>query len=78
MADCLHLYSTYVPRVVLAHRDADDARPTEILKHANGVWSIFAGKISLAIPTAEQLTLEIQKHLDERDNKSASKATATP
>ena len=77
MADCLHLYSTYVPRVVLAHRDADDARPTEILKHADGVWSIFAGKISLALPTATQLTLEIQKHLDERDKKPTASPAAT-
>lgn len=77
MADCLHLYSTYVPRVVLAHRDADDARPTEILKHADGVWSIFAGKISLALPTATQLTLEIQKHLDERDKRSTAAPAAT-
>ncbi len=77
MADCLHLYSTYVPRVVLAHRDADDARPTEILKHANGVWSIFAGKISLAIPTAEQLALEIQKHLDDRDKSMPNRQTST-
>jgi hypothetical protein len=77
MADCLHLYSTYVPRVVLAHRDADDARPTEILKHADGVWSIFAGKISLALPTATQLTLEIQKHLDERDKKPTAAPAAT-
>ncbi len=69
MANCLHLYSTYVPRVVLANRDSDDARPTEILEHANGVWSIFAGKISLAIPTADQLTRAIQSHLDERDGK---------
>jgi hypothetical protein len=41
------------------------------------VWSIFAGKISLAIPTAEQLTLEIQKHLDERDKKAVNKAAST-
>jgi len=63
--------------VVLAHRDADDARPTEILKHSNGVWSIFAGKISLAIPTAEQLTLEIQKHLDDRDQSMSKRQTST-
>lgn len=77
MSDCIHLYSTYVPRVVLAHRDADDARPTEILKHTDGVWSIFAGKISLALPTATQLTLEIQKYLDERGTSPAATPTAT-
>jgi len=77
MVKCLHLYSIYVPRVVLANRDSDDARPTEILKHANGVWSIFAGKISLAIPTAVQLTREIQNHLDQRDNNTGRQASAS-
>ena len=77
MSDCIHLYSTYVPRVVLANRDADDARPTEILKHTDGVWSIFAGKISLALPTATQLTLEIQKYLDERGTSPVATTTAT-
>ena len=77
MSNCIHLYSTYVPRVVLANRDADDARPTEIFKHADGVWSIFAGKISLALPTAMQLTLEIQKHLDDRDMRPTAASAST-
>lgn len=68
MRDCRHLYSIYVPRVVLANRDVDDARPTELLRHVGGVWSIFAGKVSLAIPTAASLAAEIELFVSQRSN----------
>lgn len=77
MADCLHLYSIYVPRVVLANRDSDDARPTELLRHSDGVWSIFAGKISLAIPTAETIAREVEAYIDTRGSGSQRPAKVT-
>lgn len=77
MTECRHLYSIYVPRVVLANRDVDDARPTELLRHVGGVWSIFAGKVSLAIPTAEALASEIEEFVGQRSATKAVEARQT-
>jgi glycine/D-amino acid oxidase-like deaminating enzyme len=63
MRDVAYLYSIYVTRVVLLNKDKDDARPTEILCHDDGFWSIFAGKICAAIPAADRIVTEIENYL---------------
>lgn len=68
MADCRHLYSIYVNRIVLPETDNDDARPTEVLYHGGGFWTIFAGKISAAIPAADKVVEEIQDYLNGSKN----------
>lgn len=64
MARAERLYSLYAVKVTKANRDADDARPTEIISHGDGFYSIFAGKISAAIPAADIITREIQCYLN--------------
>lgn len=59
-----HLRSIYITRIVLPKRDHDDARPSEIIRHGAGFWSIFAGKVSMAIPIAEEVAKEVSIELD--------------
>ena len=67
MEQCTHLYSIYVTRIVLPDADVDDARPTAVFYHGRGFWTIFAGKISAAIPAAERITEEMNDYF--RKNK---------
>ncbi len=60
MDKCKYLYSAYITRIVLPNRDKDDARPTEIVFHGQGFWSIFSGKLSAAIPASEKITEEAE------------------
>lgn len=60
MENCKHLYSVYVTRVVLKGKEKSDERPTEILYHGNGFWSIFSGKVSMAIPTSDKIVEEVE------------------
>ena len=65
MAHAERLYSMYAVKVTKPDHghDADDARPTEIISHGNGFYSIFAGKISAAIPAADRITQEVSCYL---------------
>jgi len=64
MGKAERLYSMYALKVTKANRDADDARPTEIIHNGEGFFSIFAGKISAAIPSADRLAMEVQEWLE--------------
>lgn len=43
------------PRVVLAHRDSTDARPSIIRRHEPGYWSVFTGKIDHCMWVADEI-----------------------
>jgi len=62
--DCIYLYSTYITRIVLPNRDHDDARPTDLIYHGDGFWSVFAGKILTALPLAEQIAEEMVSYFN--------------
>ena len=65
MEKARRLYSMYAVKVTkIGHgHDSDDARPTEIINHGDGFFSIFAGKMSAAIPAADAVTMEVVKCL---------------
>ena len=48
--------SGYTIRTVLANREHDDARPTNLIKHNSKFYSLFGGKIGTAVSTARELT----------------------
>ena len=60
---CSYKRSIYVTRIVLPKRDHDDARPSEIIRHDNRFWSIFAGKVSTALPISELIARKISAEL---------------
>ena len=64
MEHCTYLYSFYVVRMILPNRDHDDARPTEVFRHGQGLWSIFAGKISAAIPASDKIVEEVENYFN--------------
>jgi len=64
MEQCKYLYSFYVVRMILPNRDHDDARPTEVFRHGQGLWSIFAGKISAAIPVSDKIVDEVENYFN--------------
>jgi hypothetical protein len=55
MSDVEHIGSMFTIRTVLVNREHDDARPSIVKKHKQNVYSIFSGKISTAIDTANEL-----------------------
>lgn len=62
-AKCSFVRSVYVTRIVLPARDRDDARPSEVINHGNGFWSIFSGKVSMAIPISQTLANDIKYYV---------------
>lgn len=58
-----YLRSIYVTRIVLPKRDHDDARPSEIIRNDDRFWSIFAGKISMALPVSKLIADEISDEI---------------
>ncbi len=56
-----HIGSMYTIRTVLANRDFDDARPSIVKKESIGKYSVFSGKISTAVDTANELNQYIMK-----------------
>lgn len=56
-----HIGSMYTVRTVLADRDFDDARPSIVKKESLNKYSIFSGKISTSVDTANELTQYIMK-----------------
>lgn len=53
----------YVLRAVNANREHDDARPSDIIYHSFGCWSILGGKIVSSVSTAKKIAKEIKKNL---------------
>jgi hypothetical protein len=56
-----HIGSMYTIRTVLPNRDFDDARPSVVEKEKCGKYSVFSGKISTALDTANELNQYIMK-----------------
>lgn len=50
-----YLTSMFTVRTVLPNRDHDDARPTQLIKHSEKLYSIFSGKIGTSVSIADQL-----------------------
>ena len=55
MSGVEHIGSMFTIRTVLANRDHDDARPSIVKKHKQNIYSIFSGKVSTAVDTANEL-----------------------
>ena len=51
----------YTIRTVLKDRDFDDARPSIVEKESASKYSVFSGKISTAVDTADELNQYIMK-----------------
>lgn len=51
------------PRMVLAHRDIDDARPSIIHDYGQGYFTVFSGKIDHCIEVAENMRHKIVGYL---------------
>lgn len=47
--------SIFVARVVKPDMDDTDERPTEIIEHGNGIYSVFAGKIITCVEAAKKI-----------------------
>lgn len=47
--------SMYTVRTVLPNREHDDARPSNIIKHRDNLYSIFSGKIGTCVDIANKL-----------------------
>lgn len=47
--------SMFTVRTVLPSHESDDARPTNLIKHSNELYSIFSGKISTCVDVANKL-----------------------
>jgi predicted dehydrogenase len=50
----------YVFRAVNAHREHDDARPSDLTYYGFGCWSILGGKIINSVTTAKNIAREIK------------------
>jgi hypothetical protein len=55
MESVKHIGSMFTIRTVLPMKDEDDARPSLIKKHEDGLYSIFSGKISTCVDCATNL-----------------------
>lgn len=51
----------YVFRAVNANREHDDARPSDLVYHSFGCWSVLGGKIVNSVATAKEIALKIQR-----------------
>lgn len=51
----VHVGSMFTVRAVLPNRDYDDARPSLVTKHSDGLYSMFSGKISTCVDSADDL-----------------------
>jgi uncharacterized heparinase superfamily protein len=47
------------PRMVLAHRDDTDARPSIVTKHEDGYISVFSGKVDHCLWVAEEVASKL-------------------
>ena len=47
-------------RIVLPQQEIDDARPTLTIKHGNGIYSLFSGKLTTCVAAAKELLRLIQ------------------
>jgi len=51
--------SMYTVRTVLPNHEHDDARPSNIIKHSDNLYSIFSGKIGTCVDIANKLVKQI-------------------
>lgn len=56
-----HIGSMFTVRTVLPSRDHDDARPSIVKKHSDKLYSLFSGKISTCVDSAEELVKYIKR-----------------
>lgn len=59
-----YIESRFVVRAVNAYREHDDARPSDIIQHGFGCWSVLGGKVITAVATAQSIAKELQQILD--------------
>lgn len=56
-----YVESRYVFRAVNAYREHDDARPSDIIEHGLGCWSVLGGKIVNCVSLAKKLSIQVKK-----------------
>lgn len=59
-----YVESRFVVRAVNAYREHDDARPSDILRHGFGCWSILGGKVITAVAAARSIAKELKQMVD--------------
>lgn len=59
VSDLSYKGSMYTVRTVLPHHEHDDARPSNIIKHNDRLYSIFSGKIGTCVDIANELVKQI-------------------
>ena len=62
ITEAKHIGSMYTIRTVLPRRDHDDARPSYVKMHSPTLFSVFSGKISTCVNTANNITELILKN----------------
>lgn len=53
------MYSLYATRIVFPKKEATDARPTLLENPIPGIWWVFSGKITTAVPIAKSLAEQV-------------------
>ncbi len=64
----------YIYRGVNAYREYDDARPSDIISHGFGCWSILGGKIINSVSAAHSIREEIDTFMNGTRTVNVSKA----
>jgi hypothetical protein len=59
VSDVTYKGSMYTVRTVLPNHDHDDARPSNIIKHSDNLYSLFSGKIGTCVDLANKLVKQI-------------------
>ncbi len=54
-----YMGSMYTIRTVLPHHEHDDARPSNIIKHNDSMYSVFSGKVGTCVDIANKLVKQI-------------------
>lgn len=57
--DVTYKGSMYTVRTVLPNREHDDARPSDIIKHSDILYSLFSGKVGTCVDIANRLVKQI-------------------
>jgi hypothetical protein len=68
--ECEHLYSMYVVRMVLPHKEKTDTRPTIIKELSPGFWQLFSGKVTTSVPNSILLAEMVDGFLASGRNKA--------
>lgn len=59
VSDFTYKGSMYTVRTVLPNREHDDARPTNLIKHSDSLYTLFSGKIGTCVDIANKLVKQI-------------------